>query len=203
MSRPTRHLASFATAALALAGCSPTAATSATTQTDYAASGRLAIAAPTHEDLAAGLRLGACLVQAGDNGSAVYVWLARVPTGPAVSTSRSVQCRCDGAHASVVESVTMGARSVRLEARVESRADATLQEEVRLDGAVVDPNRGRLLLVDLRGDGSPRQVTVALPPAPLAPLGGDDSNARAVTYARDLLPRLQSDPQVRAFLDAK
>lgn len=200
---PSRALSVALLALAALApSCSENSATPIETNIDYAAAGDLAVAAPIHEDWAAGLRLCASLVHDKDRTSIGPVCLLVVPTGPGVTVTHTSHCQCDGTRASVQQTSRRGPRSVVTRLEVARQPDAPTSITGRLDGEVIDANKGNVLLVDMRGDAPTRQIAVALPPFALAPIGGD-ANARARTWAKDLLAGLVEDPRVKAFVAGK
>lgn len=202
-----RHTARVPLAALAALGaigpsCTGDSGTPVETNVEYAAVDNLAVAAPTHEDWAAGLRLGASLVHDEDRTSVYHVWLMRGPTGLGVTVTHKSHCQCDGNRASVKHWLQLGTRTADIRLEVARQPNAPTSIEGTLDGKAIDVTRGNVLLVDMRGEAPTEQIAVELPPISLAPIG-TDSNARVRAWAKDLLAVLVEDQRVSAFVAGK
>lgn len=185
-----------------LPSCTQSSAAPIATTTDYAAAGDLAVAAPIHEDWAAGLRVGASLVHDKDHTSVGAVWLMRVPTGPGVTVTHKTHCQCDGSRASVKQTSQWGKRTFDTGLEVTRQPDAPTAFARTIDGKAIDETKGNVLLVDMRGEAPTAQLAVELPPFSLGPIGGD-ANARARVWLEQVLAVLVADPRVSPFVAGK
>ena len=185
-----------------LPSCTHSSASPIESSIDFSAVGDFAVAAPIYEDWAAGLRVGASIVQEQDRATVGYVWLMRTPTGANVSVTHRSDCKIDGARGSVSHTSTSTARTVEVALGATRQAGAPLALEVRVDGKTIDLAKGKVLLIDMRDTAPIRQVAIELPTTTLAPFD-KEPNARAKTYAKDLLAVLTKDPQISEFVSGK
>jgi hypothetical protein len=96
--------------------------------------------------------------------------------------------------------VTITASTLRIRAShhlVLDRAEGRIAgEALSVGGSVVDPEKGRVFLVDPAARAEPRQVSIALPPAPR-----DLDSASVEAAARAIVEAAEKDPEARAFLE--
>lgn len=205
----TTHRRANLSCLLALSGlgvllptCTKHSVTIVESNVDFSAAGDFAVAAPTHEDWAAGLRVGAGIVQEKDQATVGYVWLMRTPTGANITVTHRSNCQIEGTRGSVKHSSTAAARTVEVSLGATRQPGAPIALEVLLDGKVIDLTKGKVLLIDMRGTAPTQQVAMELPTTTLTPFD-KEPNARAKTYAKDLLASLTVNPQVAAFANGK